>query len=122
MIEGISAITLVTHDMRRAVRFYRVLGLAMLYGGEEEGFTSFKVGSNFVNLIAQPAARQWSWWGRVVFYHSDVDGLYARLVAAGYRIEPPPRDCAAPCLAVELEIEFGRQRRGVVDGDRRSFR
>jgi uncharacterized glyoxalase superfamily protein PhnB len=26
------------------------------------------------------------------FYHSDLDGLYARLVAAGYRIETPPRD------------------------------
>jgi catechol 2,3-dioxygenase-like lactoylglutathione lyase family enzyme len=92
MIEGISAITLATHDMRRAVRFYRMLGFAMLYGGEDEGFTSFKAGRNFVNLIAQPAARQWSWWGRVIFYHSDVDGLYARVVAAGYRIETPPRD------------------------------
>jgi catechol 2,3-dioxygenase-like lactoylglutathione lyase family enzyme len=92
MIEGISAITLATHDMRRAVRFYRVLGFAMLHGGEDEGFTSFKAGSNFVNLIAQPAARQWSWWGRVIFYHSDVDGLYARLIAAGYPIEAPPRD------------------------------
>ena len=67
MIEGISAITLATHDMRRAVRFYRALGFATLYGGEDEGFTSFKAGSNFVNLIAQPAARQWSWWGRVIF-------------------------------------------------------
>jgi uncharacterized glyoxalase superfamily protein PhnB len=26
------------------------------------------------------------------FYHSDADGLYARLVAAGCRIEVPPRD------------------------------
>src|ERR1700738_820982 len=54
------------HDMRRAVRFYRVLGFAMLYGGEDEDFTSFKAGSNFVNLIAQPAGRQWSWGGRGV--------------------------------------------------------
>ena len=92
MIEGISAITLATHDMRRAVRFYRMLGFAVLYGGEDEGFTSFKAGRNFVNLIAQPAALQWSWWGRVIFYRSDGDGLYARLVAAGYRIEGPPRD------------------------------
>src|SRR5207248_6872243 len=92
MIEGIRAITLATHDLRRAVRFYRALGFAMLYGGEDEGFTSFKAGRNFVNLIGQPAARQWSWWGRVIFYHSDVDGLYARLLAAGHRIETPPRD------------------------------
>jgi catechol 2,3-dioxygenase-like lactoylglutathione lyase family enzyme len=40
MIEGISAITLSTHDMRRAVRFYSELGFVMLYGGEDEGFTS----------------------------------------------------------------------------------
>ena len=92
MIEGISAITLGTHDMQRAVRFYRMLGFAMLYGGEDEDFTSLKAGSNFVNLIAQPVARQWSWWGRVIFYHSDVDGLYARLVAAGCLIGAPPRD------------------------------
>jgi predicted enzyme related to lactoylglutathione lyase len=64
----------------------------MLYGGEDKSFTSFKAGGNFVNLIAQPAGRQWSRWGRVIFYHSDVDGLYARLVAAGCRIEAPPRD------------------------------
>jgi catechol 2,3-dioxygenase-like lactoylglutathione lyase family enzyme len=68
------------------------LGFTRLCGGEDEGFTSFKAGGNLVNLIAQPAERQWSWWGRVIFYHSDVDGLYARLVAAGYRIEVPPRD------------------------------
>ena len=35
MIEGISAIHLATHDMRRAVHFYRMLGFAMLYGGED---------------------------------------------------------------------------------------
>src|SRR5436305_1656032 len=44
-----------------------MLGFAMLYGGEDEAFTSFKAGRNFVNLIAQAAARQWSWWGRVIF-------------------------------------------------------
>ena len=42
MIEGISAITLATHDMRRAVRFFRELGFAMLSGGEDKGFTSLE--------------------------------------------------------------------------------
>ena len=92
MIEGISAITLATHDMRRAVRFYRVLGFAMLYGGEDDGFTSFKAGGAFLNLIAQPAERRWSSWGRVIFYDSDVDALHARLVAAGWRPDTAPRD------------------------------
>ena len=32
MIENISAITLATHDMERAVRFYRMLGFEVLYG------------------------------------------------------------------------------------------
>ena len=30
--------------------------------------------------------------GRVIFYESDVDGLYARLLAAGYRADTTPRD------------------------------
>ena len=92
MIKSISAITLGTHDMRRAVQFYRTLGFEMAYGGEDAAFTSFHVGDGHLNLIAQPAEKQWSWWGRVIFYDSDVDGLYARAVAAGLRPQAPPRD------------------------------
>jgi catechol 2,3-dioxygenase-like lactoylglutathione lyase family enzyme len=91
MITGISAVTLATHDMRRAVRFYRLAGFEMLYGGEEAAFTSFKAGGTFLNLIAQPAERLWSWWGRVIIYESDVDALHARLIAAGYRPDTEPR-------------------------------
>jgi len=92
-IAGISAVTLATHDMRRAVVFYRLLDLPLLYGGEEASFTSFRVGpDNYLNLIAQPEAREWSWWGRLIFYHPDPDALHARLLAAGCRPEAPPRD------------------------------
>ena len=41
MIESISAITLATHDMSRAVRFYRILGFEIIHGGEDAAFTSF---------------------------------------------------------------------------------
>jgi len=92
MIESLSAVTLATHDMRRAVQFYRMLGFQPVHGGEDAAFTSFRAGPNFLNLIAQPAERHWSWWGRVIFYDSDVDELYARLVAAGYRPDTAPRD------------------------------
>ena len=68
MIEGISAVTLGTHEMPRAVRFYRALGFEVLHGGEESSFTSFRAGTSYLNLIAQPAERRWSWWGRVIFY------------------------------------------------------
>src|SRR5712675_2291330 len=78
MIESISAITLATHEMPRAVRFYRALGFEILHGGEDSSFTSFRAGPNYLNLIVQPPERRWSWWGRVIFYASDVDALHQR--------------------------------------------
>ena len=92
MIESISAVTLATHDMGRAVRFYRTLGFELLYGGEDAQFTSLRAGTGYLNLIAQPTDRRWSWWGRVIFYDSDVDALHARAIAAGYRPDSEPRD------------------------------
>jgi len=57
MIKSISAITLATHDMARAVRFYRMLGFEIICGGEDAAFTSFRAGTSYLNLIAQPAAQ-----------------------------------------------------------------
>ncbi len=91
-IESISAVTLATHDMARAVRFYLSLGFHLLYGGEEASFTSFRVGPNYLNLTLQPRERRWAWWGRLIFYVSDVDALYQRALALGLRPEAPPRD------------------------------
>ena len=91
MIESISAITLATHDMARAVSFYRALGFVLAYGGEQAAFTSFRVGGGHLNLILQQD-RQWSWWGRAIFYVADVDALHARAVAAGFRPQAAPRD------------------------------
>ena len=93
-ITALSALTLATHDMAAAVRFYLLVGFEMLYGGETASFTSFRAGTSFLNLIAQPAEREWSWWGRAIFYESDVDGLYERLTAAGIQPSEPPRDAA----------------------------
>ena len=42
MIETISAITLATHDMARAVHFYEALGFETVHGGENALFTSFR--------------------------------------------------------------------------------
>jgi len=92
MIEGLSAITLATHEMRRAVRFYQALGFEVLYGGEASSFTSFRAGTSYLNLITQPADRQWSWWGRVIFYVADVDELYEHARAAGFSSATAPGD------------------------------
>ena len=91
-IEAISAVTLATHDMGRAVRFYRALGFALRYGGEGASFTSFAVGSGSLNLIAQTPDRRWSWWGRIIFVVADVDVLYARAVDLGLHPAAPPCD------------------------------
>lgn len=92
MIEAISAVTLGTHDMRRAVGFYRSLGFDLLYGGETASFTSFRAGAGYLNLIAQPADTIWSWWGRLIFHVADVDALYKRALAAGWQPSTTPRD------------------------------
>jgi len=94
MVTGISAVTLATHNMARAVGFYRMLGFEVIRGGEAASFTSFRAGGSFLNLILQPAEKRWSWWGRLIFYDDNVEALYERLVAAGCRPEAPPRDAA----------------------------
>ena len=91
-ILSISAVTLATHGMAEAVRFYRCLGFSLRYGGEDASFTSFSVGSSYLNIISQPHDRQWSWWGRIILYVSDVDALYERALANGLEPESAPRD------------------------------
>ena len=92
MIEGISALTLATHNMARAVRFYAALGFDLLYGGADARFSGFRAGSGYLNLTAQSDDRQWAWWGRAIFYVQDVDAMHARVVAAGYQANTAPRD------------------------------
>ncbi len=92
MIESVNAITLATHDMGRAVCFYRALDFDVILGGATAKFTSFRAGTGYLNLTAQPAHRQWSWWGRAIFHVADVDALYRRAVAKGLEPQMPPRD------------------------------
>jgi catechol 2,3-dioxygenase-like lactoylglutathione lyase family enzyme len=91
-IQSLSAITLATHDMARAVRFYRALGFAQRYGGEQAAFTSFHAGQSYLNLIAEAPERRWSWWGRAIFYVDNVDALYERALAAGLDPQFAPLD------------------------------
>jgi catechol 2,3-dioxygenase-like lactoylglutathione lyase family enzyme len=92
MIETISAITLATHDVARAVHFYEALGFVIVHGGEDTLFTSFRAGTDHLHLIAQSAERHWSWWGRAIFYVSDVDAFDANVIAKRCRPDAAPRD------------------------------
>jgi catechol 2,3-dioxygenase-like lactoylglutathione lyase family enzyme len=94
MIGCISAITLATHDMARAVAFYQALGFTLKYGGPSATFTSFRLGSGFLNLMLVQPDRAWTWWGRAIFYVDDVDAQYARAVAARLMPGFPPRDAS----------------------------
>jgi catechol 2,3-dioxygenase-like lactoylglutathione lyase family enzyme len=87
-------VTLATHDMGRAVRFYEALGFPIRHGGESASFTSLAAGTGYLNLIAQGSDRAWTWWGRVIFYVRDVDAVYRRAIARGLKPDFAPRDAA----------------------------
>lgn len=91
-IEGISAVTVFTADMARAVAFYAALGFEPVYGGSAAEFTSFRAGSGYLNVAhGRPPEHL---WGRAILYVSDVDAMHARIVAAGYTPQMAPADAA----------------------------
>ena len=91
-IESISAITLATRNMGRAVAFYQTLGFELIFGGGDAEFTSLRAGSGFVNLTAERPDGGWSWWGRVIFHVTDVDAIYDKAHQGGYSPDTKPRD------------------------------
>lgn len=117
-IESIDAVTLATHDMARSVEFYESLGFELHHGGKDYEFSSFHVGRGFLNLIAQPADRQWSWWGRLIIHVVDVDAMYRRALDLGFDPEAPPRDAEWGERYFHLvdpdghELSFARSRAG----------
>ncbi|MCB9896364.1 MAG: VOC family protein [Planctomycetes bacterium] len=94
---GISALTLATHDMARAVAFYEALGMPRVFGGPDARFTSLRCGTGFVNLQLQPSDVRWTFWGRAVLHvatPAEVDRLHALALAAGALVEHEPRHAA----------------------------
>lgn len=93
-ISSISAVTLLTSDMRRAVRFYRELGFAVLAGGEDASFTTLSAGRGMLNLERDPRYGGGRVWGRVIFHVSDVDAFHRRAIQAGLEPESAPLDAS----------------------------
>lgn len=91
-ITRIAAITLATHDMGRALDFYRKLGGELEYGGPETAFASFRLANMCLNLVLEPPEIGWSFWGRIVFHVADVDATYRSLQDAGILTDGEPRD------------------------------
>lgn len=91
-IESLSALTLATRDMQRSVRFYQTLGFAIHFGGADADFTTLVAGTSCLNLISQADRSPPGWWGRVIFYVSDVDAMHAHAVREGLTPDTTPRD------------------------------
>ena len=92
-IERVSAVTLLTADMRRGVRFYGSIGFDLLYGGEHAEFSSFRAGSGYLNLqLDATRSSQSPIWGRIIFWVDDVDAMYKRVESTGVKPESPPAD------------------------------
>ena len=109
MIESISAITLATHDMARAVRFYTMLGFDLIRGGEDATFTSFRAGMGFLNLTVQPGGQHEAWWGRIILPHG-VSVSFIRPTRMGTSLASPRR-CEEQRAKRRLSLR-GRRRHG----------
>ena len=92
-IESLSAVTLAVSDMARSVAFYDALGFVLRYGGPDAAFTSYVVGSGYLNLqLDGEHAPLPAIWGRAIFWVDDVDAAHARAVAAGLAPDGEPAD------------------------------
>jgi catechol 2,3-dioxygenase-like lactoylglutathione lyase family enzyme len=89
-IERISAVTFRVVNMAESVRFYKdVLGMELLYGGEDAGFSSFRAKdapSAILNLEQGDSGTRWGW---LIFYVTDVNSLWIHLKERGYDPEIP---------------------------------
>jgi len=89
-IEKVSAITLNVADMEASVRFYReVLGMELLYGGPNAGFSSLRIPGTEFAIINLQQDRAAAGWGRVIFHVADVDAFWAHLKEKGFQPDTP---------------------------------
>ena len=89
-IEKISAVTFRVANMTESVRFYRdVLGMEVLYGGEDAGFSSLRPKDAQSAILNLEQGDRVTRWGRLIFYVTDVDALWTHLKERGFDPEIP---------------------------------
>ena len=90
VIERISAITFRVLNMKASVQFYRnVLGMELLYGGEQASFSSLRANHPESTILNLEQADAVSRWGRLIFRVTDVDGFWTHLKERGFDPEIP---------------------------------
>lgn len=89
-IEKISAVTLKVASMTNSVRFYRdVLGMQIIYGGEEDCFSSLRTNEGKGPILNLEQGHSVTEWGRLIFYVADVDAIWTYLREKGFRPDSP---------------------------------
>jgi catechol 2,3-dioxygenase-like lactoylglutathione lyase family enzyme len=89
-IEKLSAVTVKVADMQKSVEFYQdVMGLEILYGGLNAGFTSLCIPNCDFPLINLQLGQPTTAWGRMIFHVSDVDAFWAYLKEKGFEPNRP---------------------------------
>jgi catechol 2,3-dioxygenase-like lactoylglutathione lyase family enzyme len=89
-VERISAVTLRVANMGASVRFYRdVLGLEIIYGGEEAFFSSLRTKDGRNPILNLEQGKPATEWGRLIFYVVDVDASWTYLKGRGFEPERP---------------------------------
>lgn len=90
MVEKISAVTFRVLNMKASVRFYRgVLGMEVLYGGEDAPFSSLRAKDAECPILNLEQGRSVPGWGRMIFYVADVDAFWEHLRGKGLQPESP---------------------------------
>lgn len=89
---GISALTLSTRGMARAVAFYQTLGFRLDYGGPDARFSTLWAGPSALNLTTETGHAAPGFWGRAIFEVADVDAFHAAITEAGIKTDFTPRD------------------------------
>jgi catechol 2,3-dioxygenase-like lactoylglutathione lyase family enzyme len=87
-IEKISAITFRVLNMKASVQFYRnVLGMRLLYGGEQASFSSLRANDSESAILNLEQGDTASRWGQLIFHVTDA--FWTHLKQRGFNPEIP---------------------------------
>jgi catechol 2,3-dioxygenase-like lactoylglutathione lyase family enzyme len=84
-VEKISAVTFLVTNMQLSVQFYRdVLGMEVIYGGEEAHFSSLRARETQAAILNLERGHPEKRWGRLILYVTDVDAFWSHLKERGF--------------------------------------
>ena len=81
---------LIARDAAALAEFYRdVLGMELLHGGEDAGFSSLRASDAESAILNLEQGHIVPRWGRLIFHVSDVDAFWTHLKERGFHPEIP---------------------------------